>query len=69
MRFNVSWSRQILAPIAYTIVVSQGLREEAPNCRPMRDMDGESIILPAQQQYYPRVEALRWHRENMFNAA
>ncbi|RUT07574.1 hypothetical protein DSM106972_018340 [Dulcicalothrix desertica PCC 7102] len=53
----------------YSIIVMDGLREEAPNCKPMRQFVGEQIILPAQQQYYPRVEALRWHRENIFNAA
>ncbi|BAZ18898.1 hypothetical protein NIES4071_107830 (plasmid) [Calothrix sp. NIES-4071] len=53
----------------YTIIVSEELREEAPNCKPMREFVGESIILPAKQQYYPRIEALRWHRENIFDAA
>jgi len=26
----------------------------------------DRIRLPVQQQYYPRIEALRWHRENVF---
>jgi putative restriction endonuclease len=53
----------------YTIVVVESLREEAPNCKPMRDFVGETILLPGQQQYYPRVEALQWHRDNVFDAA
>ncbi|WP_233786943.1 HNH endonuclease [Dulcicalothrix desertica] len=53
----------------YSIIVMDGLREQAPNCKPMHDFVGEQIMLPAQTQYYPRVEALKWHRENIFNAA
>ncbi len=53
----------------YTIVVAANLREESPHARPMRDMGGSSILLPAQAQYYPRIEALRWHREYVFGVA
>jgi putative restriction endonuclease len=53
----------------YTIVVSENLREESPNAKPMREFKGDRINLPAQEQYYPRLEALRWHRENMFDVA
>ncbi len=50
----------------YTLLVSEDLREESPNAKPMRDMAGDRILLPAQMQYHPRVEAIRWHRENVF---
>ena len=53
----------------YTIVVAANLREESPHARPMRDMEGDRLNLPAQAQYYPRVEAIRWHRNNVFQAA
>jgi putative restriction endonuclease len=33
----------------------------------MRDFHGQNIVLPAHQSYLPRIEALRWHRENVFN--
>jgi putative restriction endonuclease len=47
----------------YTIVVANSLREESPNAKPMREFNGDRIILPTQEQYYPRVDALRWHRD------
>ncbi|NJN11870.1 MAG: HNH endonuclease [Richelia sp. RM1_1_1] len=53
----------------YCIIVSENIREVSPNGKPMREMGGDRIMLPAQEQYYPRVDALRWHRENMFDAA
>ncbi len=53
----------------YTIMVSSNLREISPNARPMRDMAGSSINLPAQQQYYPRTDALTWHREEFLRRA
>lgn len=47
----------------YTIIVSDNLREDSPNAKPMREFRGDRIILPSQQQYYPRVDAMRWHRQ------
>ena len=47
----------------YTIIVAENLREDSPNARPMREFRGDRIILPSQQQYYPRVDAMRWHRQ------
>ncbi|MEE3719597.1 HNH endonuclease [Tumidithrix elongata RA019] len=51
----------------YKIIVSEDLREESPHARTMRDFHGQHIALPAQQSYFPRIDALRWHRENVFN--
>jgi|SRR5579883_815671 len=60
----------------YTLLVSSDLREESPHARPMREFNGDCplghcakrnrILLPTQSQYYPRVEAVRWHRDNVF---
>ncbi|WP_251960959.1 HNH endonuclease [Nostoc commune] len=47
----------------YTIIVADNLREDSPNAKPMREFRGDRIILPSQQQYYPRVDAMRWHRQ------
>ena len=52
----------------YTLVISEGLREESPHAIPMREFNGDRIQLPVHQQYHPRIEALRWHRENVFVA-
>jgi len=53
----------------YTLLIWEDLREDSPHARPMREFKGSSILLPTQTQYYPRVEALRWHRENVFQVA
>ena len=50
----------------YRISVSKGLHEITPNNRAMIDFDGEQIILPNQELYYPRLDALQWHFENIF---
>lgn len=50
----------------YTLLISNDLREESPNAIPMRKFQGQPIHLPALEQYHPRLEALRWHRENVF---
>ena len=50
----------------YKINVSQNLDEFTPNNRAMKDFEGETIILPNQSHYYPRLEALKWHYENIF---
>lgn len=51
----------------YTLLVSEGLREESPKATPMKEFRGQPIRLPAEEQYFPRLEALRWHREHIFN--
>ncbi|WP_375478520.1 HNH endonuclease [uncultured Nostoc sp.] len=53
----------------YTIIVAENLREDSPNARPMREFRGDRIILPAQQQYYPRLDSLQWHREEFSRRA
>lgn len=51
----------------YTILIANDLREESLNSRPMREFQGEPILLPTLPNYFPRAEALAWHRENKFN--
>lgn len=46
----------------YTIVVSEDLREDSPHAKPMREFHGERLRLPSQERYYPRLDALQWHR-------
>ncbi|MHC5825813.1 MAG: HNH endonuclease, partial [Nostoc sp.] len=53
----------------YTIIVADNLREDSPNARPMREFRGDRIILPSQQQYYPRLDSLQWHREEFSRRA
>lgn len=53
----------------FTLIVKTDLHEDAPNCKPMQQFNGDRIRLPTHAQYCPRLEALRWHRENVFRAA
>ncbi len=53
----------------YTIIVADKLREDSPNAKPMREFNGDRIILPAQVQYYPRQDSLKWHREEFLRRA
>ena len=50
----------------YTLLISESLREDSLHATPMKEFNGERIWLPSNQQHYPRTEALRWHRENVF---
>ncbi len=50
----------------YTIVVADDLREDSPHATPVRMFQNQSIILPPHEQYYPRQDALEWHRQAFF---
>jgi putative restriction endonuclease len=50
----------------YKILVAGNLNENSPNAKLMRDFHGQVIALPAQQIYFPRLDALKWHRETVF---
>ena len=52
----------------YKIIVPSDLQEDSPNARPMREFHGETILLPSSEQYYPRLEAIQWHRRTWLNA-
>ncbi|WP_414530482.1 HNH endonuclease [Nodularia chucula] len=53
----------------YSIIVSDSLREVSPHAKPMREFMGDRIILPSQQQYYPRQDSLQWHRKEFLRRA
>ncbi len=52
----------------YKIVIASDLEEESPYTRPMREFNGEFILLPNSEKYFPRIEAIEWHRKNVFKA-
>ncbi|MEH2197612.1 HNH endonuclease [Nostoc sp.] len=52
----------------YKIIVSNDLEEASPHAKPMKDFDGETILLPNTEQHFPELEALQWHRQNIFQA-
>lgn len=51
----------------YKIIVASDLEEESPNSKKlMKDFQGEFILLPNSELNLPRLEALQWHRKNVF---
>ncbi len=52
----------------YKIIVSNDLEEASPHAKPMKDFHGETILLPNTEQYFPELEALQWHRQNIFQS-
>ena len=52
----------------YKIIVSNDLEEASPHTKPMKDFHGETILLPNTEQHFPELEALQWHRQNIFQA-
>jgi putative restriction endonuclease len=52
----------------YKILVAPDLDEDSPHTRSIKDFHHESISLPSKEQYFPRLEALEWHRQNKFKA-
>ena len=46
-----------------TIPHDRLMEESAIGCRSIRDFNGETIVLPEQQDFYPSQEALTWHRQ------
>ncbi|MDF0552591.1 HNH endonuclease [Kamptonema sp. UHCC 0994] len=52
----------------YKIIVASDLEEDSPYNRSMKEFQGEFILLPTTEQYFPRLEAIQWHRKNVFKA-
>ncbi|MGQ4649999.1 HNH endonuclease [Lyngbya aestuarii] len=50
----------------YKIIVAGDLQEESPHAKPMKDFHGETLLLPNSEKYYPRMEAIQWHHQNVF---
>ena len=50
----------------YTIQVAENIREDSPHATPMKAFQGQPIILPNQRQYYPRLDAIAWHRQGFW---
>ncbi|MCL1475428.1 HNH endonuclease [Argonema antarcticum] len=52
----------------YRIIVADDLQEESPNAKPMEAFQNEHILLPSSEKYFPSLEALQWHKRNVFKA-
>jgi len=51
----------------YEIVVNSKANTASTNKFPMLDMNGKQIILPEDENYYPHVNALEWHKKEVFD--
>lgn len=51
---------------SYKVMVANSFEEISPNARSITDFRGEQILLPKSHQYFPRLEAIQWHRQNIF---
>jgi putative restriction endonuclease len=52
----------------YQIIVASDLQEDSPHPRLMKEFHGELIFLPSLKEHYPRIDALQWHRKNVFTS-
>lgn len=52
----------------YKIVVASDLYEESPYSDPIQNFHNRKILLPNAEKYFPNLEALEWHRRNVFKA-
>jgi putative restriction endonuclease len=50
----------------YRILIAQGLDDDSPYTKAMKEFDREPIALPSNEIYFPRLESLQWHRKNKF---
>lgn len=50
----------------YRIIIPNGrFTEESPQeTKPMKQFNGEQIILPTKETHFPRLESLHWHRQH-----
>jgi putative restriction endonuclease len=50
----------------YRIIVTKDLEEVSPHAKAIKEFQGEKILLPKIKQYFPDIQALQWHRQNIF---
>jgi putative restriction endonuclease len=52
----------------YRVLISQDFYEESPYAKPLREFHSQIILLPGERKNYPKLEAIQWHRQNIFRA-
>jgi putative restriction endonuclease len=52
----------------YKILVAREFIEESPNNKPLAHFREEQLILPDAEQHRPSLEAIEWHRDNIFKS-
>lgn len=52
----------------YKIVIAKNSIEKSFQNRSIREFHKEKLLLPVSSEYFPRLDALEWHRLNIFQA-
>ncbi len=47
----------------YTLEIADTLYEDSPDTPTLKTFEGRQIYLPNREDYYPRLDALAWHRQ------
>ena len=50
----------------YKILISNHITENENHAYSLKQLEGRKIRLPFGERYYPSLENLEWHRENIF---
>ncbi len=51
---------------SYKVIVAKDFTEYSPYSRSMREFEQEKLLLPKSSDYFPRLDALKWHRDRVF---
>lgn len=52
----------------YKVIVARNFTEYTPFSREIREFEQEKLLLPKFSNYFPRLDALEWHRDRVFKA-
>ena len=52
----------------YRVIVAKNFTENSPNAKSIQEFSGEKLLLPKSKfkEFYPRLDALEWHRDLVF---
>ena len=52
----------------YRVIVARNFTENSPNAKSIQEFSGEKLLLPKSKfkEFYPRLDALKWHRDRVF---
>ena len=50
----------------YKIIVAKNFAEHSPYAKSIKQFEQEKLLLPTSIEYFPRLDALEWHRNHVF---
>ena len=52
----------------YRVIAARNFTENSPNAKSIQEFSGEKLLLPKSKfkEFYPRLDALEWHRDRIF---